>query len=122
MADKKIVLAIDDNVQQLEEFKTILIPEYDLRVVKGASEAMAYLNKNSSDILLLDIEMPNIDGFEFFKDIRKIPSYLKVPVIIVSGNSSQDFFVKARASSASDVLSKPVKPDELIAAIEKALR
>ena len=82
MADKKMVLAIDDNVQQLSEFKSILIPKYDLRVVKSASEAIGFLNKNKADIILLDIEMPNISGFDFLDDIRKIPSYIVVPIII----------------------------------------
>jgi two-component system sensor histidine kinase/response regulator len=122
VSEKKIVLAIDDNIQQLNEFKAMLIPQYDLRVVKAASEAMSYLNKNPSDVILLDIEMPNVNGFEFFKDIRKIPSYLRVPVIIISGNSSQDFFAKARSTDACDVLTKPVNPETLVAAIEKALR
>jgi len=121
MENKKIVLAIDDNVQQLTEFKCILVPKYDLRVVKSASEAMSFLNTYISDVILLDIEMPNISGFEFLSDIRKIPSYMDVPIIIVSGNTGQEFFKKARNSTAADVLTKPVKPETLIGAIEKAL-
>ena len=121
MSDKKVVLAIDDNVQQLSEFKSILIPKYDLRVVKGASEAIAYLNKNKSDVILLDIEMPNIDGFEFLADIKKIPSYLDTPIIIVSGTTGNDFEKKAKASGAVNVLRKPVQQNDLINAIEKAL-
>jgi len=121
MSDKKVVLAIDDNVQQLSEFKTMLVPQYDLRVVKSASEAISILNKSKSDVILLDIEMPNISGFEFLADIRKIPSYLDVPIIIVSGNSGSDFMQKARSSNVSDVITKPVTSDILISAIEKAL-
>jgi CheY-like chemotaxis protein len=121
MADKKIVLAIDDNVQQLSEFKSILIPKYDLRVVKSASEAIGFLNKNKADIILLDIEMPNISGFEFLHDIRKIPSYIIVPIIIVSGNSGREFLTKAKNSSAANVLTKPVDPQTLINVIEEAL-
>ena len=121
MADKKIVLAIDDNVQQLSEFKSILIPKFDLRVVKSASEAIGFLNKNKADLILLDIEMPNISGFDFLEDIRKIPSYIAVPIIIVSGNSGQEFSAKARNSSAADVLTKPVQPQTLVNAIEEAL-
>ena len=121
MADKKIVLAIDDNVQQLKEFQYFLVPKYDLRVVKAASEALSFLNKNKSDIILLDIEMPNISGFEFLEDIRKIPSYFRVPIIIVSGNTGHDFFVQAKGSSAFDVLTKPVVPEVLVETIEKAL-
>ena len=118
---KKIILAIDDNVQQLTEFKTILVPNYDFRAVKAASEALNFLNNNQVDLILLDIEMPNISGFEFLEDIRKIPSYIKVPIIIVSGNTGEEFFTKAKNSSAADVLSKPVGPHILIDAIEKNL-
>ena len=121
MENKKIVLAIDDNLQQLTEFKLFLVPKYDLRVVKSASDAMSFLNNHESDIILLDIEMPNISGFQFLYDIRKIPSYLDVPIIIVSGNSGEDFFRQARNSSAADVLTKPVKKEALIKSIEKAL-
>jgi len=121
MEGKKTVLAIDDNATQLQEFKSFLVPQYDLRVVKSASEAIGFLNKNKSDIILLDIEMPNVSGFEFLADIRKIPSYLEVPIIIVSGNSGQDFLEQARNSSATDVLIKPVQREVLTETIEKAL-
>lgn len=121
MTARRTVLAIDDNVQQLSEFKSILSQRYDLRVVKSASDAISYLNNNESDIILLDIEMPNISGFEFLEDIRKIPSYSSVPIIIVSGNSGIEFFTKAKSSSAFDVLTKPVTPGLLFEAIEKAL-
>ena len=121
MEARKIVLSIDDNVQQLKEFQCILVPKYDLRVVKSASEALNFLNANRVDIILLDIEMPNISGFEFLDDIRRIPSYISVPIIIVSGNRGEEFFKQARNSSASDVLTKPVVPAVLIGAIEKSL-
>jgi len=121
MENKKIVLAIDDNLTQLDIFKTILVPKYDLRVVKSASEAMSFINKYKSDLILLDISMPNICGFEFLDDIRKIPSYIDIPIIIVSGNTGEDFFTQARNSTAADVLSKPVTSERLISSIEKAL-
>ncbi|MCL2230669.1 MAG: response regulator [Treponema sp.] len=121
MSDKKIVLAIDDNLQQLSEFKSILIPEYDLRTVKSASEAVAFLIKNKANVILLDIEMPNINGFEFLNDLIKIPSYLSTPIIIVSGNTGQDFLTKAKSTDVFDIMIKPVNRDNLIAVIEKAL-
>jgi len=119
MAKKKMVLAIDDNVQQLNEFKAMLGEEYDLRVVKAASEAISFLNKNKVDVILLDIEMPNISGFEFLKDIRMLLSYKYAPIIIVSGNSGKEFVDKAREFEANAVLKKPVSAKGLIDAIEK---
>ena len=118
---KATVLAIDDNIQQLSEFKSMLVPKYDLRVVKAASEAVSFLIKTSADVILLDIEMPNVNGFEFLNDVRKIPSYISTPIIIISGNSGADFIAKAKNTSACDVIIKPVRPDMLVAAIEKAL-
>jgi CheY-like chemotaxis protein len=121
MEDRKIVLAIDDNPVELNTFQGILVPKFILRAAKSASDALAYLNANKADIILLDIEMPNICGFEFLNDIRKIPSYMTVPIIIVSSKKGDAFFKEARESSAFDVISKPVTPDNLIRTIEKAL-
>jgi CheY-like chemotaxis protein len=121
MENKEIVLAIDDSPVQLTLFKEMLVPKYDLRVVKSASDAINFLNANKVDVILLDIEMPNVSGFEFLGDIRKIPSYLDVPIIIVSGNTGKDFIEKARKSSANDVLLKPVDTSVLVKTIEKAL-
>jgi len=121
MTGRAIVLAVDDNAQILKEFEALLTPRYDLRVVKAASDAIAFLNNNKCDVILLDIDMPNINGFQFLHDIRKIPSYFKVPIIIVSSNSGEEYFKKARSSTASDVLVKPVSQDRLVGAIQKAL-
>ena len=121
MEEKKVILAIDDDLTQLDIFQKILLPKYDVRVVKSASSAMSYLNSSEADLILLDINMPNISGFDFLYDIRKIPSYMKVPIIIVSGNTGQEFFKEARKSSAFDVLTKPVIPENIIEVIEKAL-
>jgi len=119
MTDKKTVLAIDDNVQQLDEYKNMLSANYDLRLVKSAAEAIIFLNRGTADIILLDIEMPNISGFTFLEDIKAIPGYSDVPIIIVSGNSGAEFLERAKNSRASDVLIKPVKQETLINTIER---
>ena len=118
---KKVILAIDDNKMQLEMFEKMLGAKYDVRMADSASKALNFLNTEMAEAILLDIEMPNISGFEFMYDIRRIPSYMNVPIIIVSGKTGQDFFSEARNSGAFDVLSKPVKTESLINAIEKAL-
>jgi len=119
--ERKVILAIDDNLMQLDMFKKMLVPKYDLRLVKSASDAIHFLNVDQADVILLDIEMPNISGFDFLADIRRLPSYMDVPIIIVSANTGHEFFQKARNSSAFDVLTKPVSPETLVRTIEKAL-
>jgi CheY-like chemotaxis protein len=82
---------------------------------------MNYIHNYKADVILLDIKMPNISGFEFLVDIHKIPSYIHVPIIIISGNEGKEFFEQARRSSAYAVMSKPVVPEDLVETIEKAI-
>ena len=119
--DKRIVLAIDDDTIQLAVFKGILGPKFNLQTVTSASEAMHYIHNYTADAILLDIKMPNISGFDFLNDIHKIPNYVNVPIIIISGSEGKEFLDKARASSAFAVMSKPVVPEDLIETIEKAI-
>ena len=121
MEPKKSILIIDDEIMLLDLLKKMLESKYDVGLVSSASEALHFLNTNKVDCILLDITMPNINGFEFLYDIRKIPSYIVVPIIIVSGNTGQEFFNEARSSSAYAVLTKPVKKDILVETIEKAM-
>jgi two-component system chemotaxis response regulator CheY/putative two-component system response regulator len=119
--DKNIVLAIDDDKIQLAVFKGILAKKYDLRTANSASEAMNYIHTCPADAILLDFKMPNISGFDFLNDIRKIPGYVNVPIIIISGNEGKEFLDQAKASTAFAVMSKPVVPEDLIETIEKAI-
>ena len=119
--EKKRILAIDDSVAQLTIYQGILASRYVFRAAKSASEAFSFLNTNLADIVLLDIEMPTVSGFEFLKDIRKIPSCFDVPIIIISSKSGEDFDMQVKNSSATGVLAKPVQPEALIATIEKHL-
>jgi len=118
---KKIVLAIDDDKVQLDLFQSTLGSKYDVRVVDCASSALRYLNEDKADIILLDIGMPNISGFEFLHDIRKIISYMDVPIIIISINADYEYQIEAKKYGAFDVLAKPVRSDALINTIEDAL-
>jgi DNA-binding NtrC family response regulator len=122
MENKKLILAVDDNAMQLEIYNKILASDYDVRTVDSAADALSFLNTNGeADVILLDIAMPNVSGFDFLHDVRKIPSYSTVPIIIVSGKSGTDFYNEAKRSGAFEVLGKPVKSEELLATIKKAI-
>ena len=121
MAAKKRILAIDDELMLLEIVQKMLTPDYEVSVVSSASDALHFLNTNTVDLILLDILMPNISGFDFLYDIRRIPSYMSVPIIIVSGKTGDDFLAEAKKSSAADVIAKPIRKEILIESIEKAL-
>ena len=117
--EKKRILAIDDSTAQLTTYQGILSSQYTFRAAKSASDAISFLNSNQVDMVLLDIEMPNVSGFEFLKDIRRIPSYMQVPIIIISSKSGEEFDNQVKNSTAADVLAKPIVPEKLVAIIEK---
>ena len=118
---QKNIIAIDDSVSQLKIFQKLLGSRYNLALVKSASEAIILLKTKQFDLILLDIEMPDISGFEFLHEIRKIPQYMLKPVLIVTSHSESDFLSHAKHSSASGVINKPVNAEDLINAIETAL-
>ena len=118
--ERKSILAIDDNATQLKIFEKFLGPHYNLALVKSASEALGLLKTRKFDLILLDIEMPDVSGFEFLHEIRKIPVYMSKPVVIVTSHSEADIINHAKNSSASGVLTKPVTAKQLSKAIELA--
>jgi CheY-like chemotaxis protein len=121
VCDKTVVLAIDDNLVELKTLQSLLSEQYDVRIAKSVPDALGILETVKVDVFLLDIEMPNISGFEFLHDIRKRPAYMFRPIIIVSGHTEPEFLETVRNSSADDIITKPASAETLIEAIEKAV-
>ena len=116
---RKTILAIDDSITQLKIFETFLGVHYDFSLIKSAAEAFKALEKKDFDLILLDIEMPDISGFEFFHEIRKIPKLMTTPVIIISSFAKD--FPRSKCAGAFAVLAKPIDSGQLLETIEKAL-
>ena len=122
MTDKKTILAVDDNVTELAMLNRYLRDHYDFRGAKSAVEALEIMNSaavHAIDMILLDIEMPDISGFEFLHTIRKNPQFMTTPVIFVSCHTEPDIMEHAKKSSAAEVLTKPVDPAVLLETIDR---
>lgn len=120
---KKRILCIEDN----ELFSTVLKKEvdkagYEVVVARDGKEGIELLYKKICDLILLDILMPNVDGFEFLETIRKNPSLKSIPVVILSNLGSPADIEKARALGVSLFLIKDQNlPSQIIAAFGKVL-
>jgi DNA-binding response OmpR family regulator len=92
---------------------------YDCIKIKKAEEALYYLKKDNFDIVLLDIMMPNIDGWELCKRIRE---FSNVPIIMITARDQQDDIVKGLRLGADDYITKPFDGRELLARIKALIR
>ncbi|MFU0790536.1 response regulator transcription factor [Cerasibacillus sp. JNUCC 74] len=114
------VLLIDDEQRMLDLLALYLQPyNYDCVKIKKAEEALYYLEKDNFDIVLLDIMMPNIDGWELCKRIRE---FSDVPIIMITARDQQDDIVKGLRLGADDYITKPFDERELLARIEALIR
>jgi DNA-binding response OmpR family regulator len=114
------VLIIDDE-PQITKFLEIKLRNsgYAVTVANNGQEALNLFQAKEPDMLVLDVVMPGMDGFETLKQIRAISS---VPVIILSARETNTDKIKGLKMGADDYLSKPFNPDELVARIEAVRR
>ncbi|MFI5251151.1 MAG: sigma-54-dependent transcriptional regulator [Bacteroidota bacterium] len=115
------ILIIDDEKSVIESIKMIL--EYEKYTVNSAENGMKGLNLLSSsptDAILLDIKMPDMDGIEVLREIKKRNN--EIPVIMISGHGTFETAVEATKHGAFDYLSKPLDRDKLLITVRNALR
>lgn len=112
----KTILLADDDVRNIFSL-TKALEKYGLKIIPAmdGKEALDLLVANAStDIVLMDIMMPNMDGYESIKAIRKINKYKGLPVIAITAKAMSGDREKCIAAGASDYISKPVDMDQLV--------
>jgi CheY-like chemotaxis protein len=119
--EKKTLLAVDDMPASLATIKTILQDQFKLRLCESAQAALDTLRKERIDIVLLDIEMPDMSGFEFLKQIRDTPETRAIPVIFVTSYATPAFIEQAISSGVDGYVVKPFVPEVLIKRINDIL-
>lgn len=114
------VLLVDDEKRMLDLVALYLKPHHFLcKKALGAREALAYLEAESFDIVLLDIMMPDMDGWELCREIRR---FSDVPIIMLTAREQQEDIIKGLNLGADDYITKPFNEEELLARIRALLR
>jgi putative two-component system response regulator len=116
--EKKIVLAVDDMPEVLQNINAILGDKYDVRLAVDAASAFAALKSATADLLLLDVEMPGVSGIDFLKKLQKDPAYKDIPVVFITANKADKTVKKALNEGAKGYIVKPFTPDALLESVE----
>ncbi|MCL2269845.1 MAG: response regulator [Treponema sp.] len=118
----KSVLIVDDNLVSLKQISAQLAKNYDVSLAKSGELALQICAKERPDLILLDVEMPDMDGFETIARLKGDPHLKHVPVIFLTGNSDTATEIKCLESGAMDFITKPANADILHHRIELHLQ
>lgn len=115
------ILLIEDDISFCKLLEKFLVKkEYDVTIAFSAAEARLAIKKESFDLILTDLRLPDSDGIGLMSEIKA--SYPEVPVILMTGYSDVNTAVKAIKNGAADYISKPFNPDEVLLVITNALK
>lgn len=118
---KHKILVIDDEISIRLLLENFLTERYEVNCKKDGTEALDWLENDLPDLIICDIQMPNIDGYQFLKMLRQRGFTRHTPVIMLSGVESSKERIKCYQLGAQDFLAKPFNPEELEELIKKNL-
>ncbi|OIQ30514.1 MAG: two-component system response regulator [Bacteroidetes bacterium MedPE-SWsnd-G2] len=118
---KKKVLVVDDEQTTCMLLENFLSPEHIVVTKSSGLEALNWLDHNLPNLIISDIQMSNMDGFEFLKEVRLKGFTKHTPVIMLSGRTESKERIKCYQMGAQDYLTKPFNPEELKEVVKKNL-
>jgi putative two-component system response regulator len=123
MKDKPVILIVDDQPQDLELLEAFLVPMgYEIVEAASGAEALEKLSGNRIDLVLLDVIMPGMDGFEVARRIRQDNTQQPIPIILVTSLRETKDKVKGILADCDDFISKPVDKMELLTMVRALLK
>jgi len=116
------ILLIDDTLSLLEEVNDILSMEgYEVITATNGFEGLEKVGKNKPDIIITDLVMPELDGYNLIEKIKSIDKYKNIPIIVLSAQAAKENKDRAFQLQADKYLDKPCSASELISSIEDLL-
>jgi signal transduction histidine kinase len=122
MLSKKKILIVDDNQSSIEIFQEILSDDYDLQTATTGEEALKIATDFRPDLILLDILLPGIDGYEVCRRLRGGSNLMYTKIIMISAKKMTSERLEGYEAGADDYITKPFYQDELLAKVNVYLR
>lgn len=115
----KIILIVEDTELNIDLLTQLLEENYRLLVARDGAESIVVTEKSRPDLILMDISLPVMDGYEATRQIRK--RFQSLPIIGLSSNAMQSDIEKANAAGCTDYLTKPIDEDVLLKKLQEYL-
>ena len=119
--DRPIIMIVDDMAFELDVCTTYLEDKYEVYTATSAQNMLKLLENITPDVMLLDVMMPGINGYEAARMLKAEKRYCEIPIIMISGLSDVESEVEGFAVGASDYLYKPIRKEHLIHRIKVQL-
>ena len=113
------ILVVDDTPENIDVATALLASKYTVKAAVNGPMALKIAEKQSPDLILLDIQMPGMDGFEVCRRLKADPTTSAIPVIFLTGESGVESEVAE--AGGSDYVTKPVNSGVLLSTVEKHL-
>lgn len=119
----RMIMTADDSasIREMVSF-TLRQAGYGVIEAVDGQDALSKFNGNKVDMLIADLNMPNMDGINLIREVRKLPDHKFIPIIILTTESQEAKKNEGRQAGASGWIVKPFKPDQLLAVVTKVLR
>jgi len=119
----KRVMTVDDSAS-LRQMVSVVLRGGGYQVIEAVDgvDALSKLKGQELQLILTDINMPNMDGLEFTRRLRAMPDYRFVPVVLLTSESNADKKQQGKAAGATAWIVKPFNPDQLLAVVKKVVR
>ncbi|OHB74702.1 MAG: hypothetical protein A2Z25_19045 [Planctomycetes bacterium RBG_16_55_9] len=118
MQEKKRILAVDDNPDNNAIIEELFGDHYDLRTATTGEEALQIAHNFRPDIVLLDIMMPGMDGYEVCRRLREHPSLSETKILMVTAKGALEDRMKGYEAGANDFITKPFEEDDILESVE----
>jgi two-component system, cell cycle response regulator DivK len=118
----KRVLVVEDQPDNRQIIRDMLAPtDYEIIEVEDGEQALAVVAKERPDLILMDIQLPVMDGYEATRRIKADPALRSIPIIAVTSYALSGEEMKARAAGCDEYVAKPFSPRQLLAKIKQYL-
>jgi CheY-like chemotaxis protein len=119
----KTILVIDDSTTNVVLLQAVLNNKgYSIETALNVKDAYTIMNRKMPDLILLDLLMPRINGYEFLKEIKANDKTSKIPVIVVSALTDQENIQRSMDLGANEFITKPVDIQKLLEKVDSVLK